>query len=125
MLCKFVCVCAPSFYQDVEGMNETLYEQILDFLQLQTNCRPDELQPSTLVADHLGVDGDDASDLISKFAHKFDVDMSSYDWRDYFGAEGWDLLALFRRRKPLSIADLYHAASNHTWPEQTGRDSLI
>jgi hypothetical protein len=71
----------------------------------------------------LGIDGDDAIDLISKFGQEFNVDMETFDFNRYFGSEGCNpFLILFpswwqSKFKPITIVDLVRAATLGVWIE--------
>jgi acyl carrier protein len=80
--------------------------------------------PMTRLAEDLGVDGDDADDLIRRFSKEFAVDMSRFDFARFFGPESaFNPLSLFwppwwrmrRRLKTLTIADLIHVAESKRW----------
>jgi acyl carrier protein len=70
----------------------------------------------------LGVDGDDAVELINGFAAQFNVSLDGFDYQKYFGAEVASgpvvfLVELFKKEKSgklrrLEIADLVRAATN-------------
>lgn len=78
----------------------------------------------------LGVDGDDASDLINGFAAQFNVSLEGFDFQKYFGAETASgpiafFVELFTKEKsaklcPLRISDLVNAASNGKFSDDVG-----
>jgi hypothetical protein len=83
--------------------------------------------------DDLGVDGDDAVELMEEFSKRFDVDLETFHIGEYFGCEGlpprflfdW-LIIIFKRLlgksayeaaglKPLSVACLVQTAEKKRW----------
>jgi acyl carrier protein len=70
----------------------------------------------------LGVDGDDALDLINGFSVKFNVSLKGFDFQKYFGNEAASgpvafFVELFKKESSgkllrLEVADLVRAASN-------------
>jgi hypothetical protein len=68
----------------------------------------------------LGVDGDDARELIDEFSRRYCVDIESFPYSNYFGPEaGWNVLAWFwriagfgprTRQFDLTVEDLLIAA---------------
>lgn len=63
----------------------------------------------------IGVTGDDAFELLLEYRDKFDVDISTFEFNDYFFDEGRNISLLFRRltrsynKKRLTIRDLFTA----------------
>jgi acyl carrier protein len=86
---------------------------------------PDKVTPGMDLFRDLGIDGDDAIDLITSFSKEFQVDVSNFDFGKHFGPE-WPpslLATLFRRIyskanniTPLTIKDLIKAAEDRTLP---------
>jgi hypothetical protein len=78
------------------------------------------LSLATDIARDLGVDGDDANELMSEFFEKFAMKIDGYDAYRYFVPEGYDLLS-FRRNKdrrgniPLRLGMLYLAVKSGAW----------
>lgn len=77
-----------------------------------------ELTESTLLQKDLGIYGDDAPEFIDRFAHMFNVDISKFNYAQYFAGEGgiynpWltDLLKIEDDfgMKPLTLGDLIMA----------------
>lgn len=68
----------------------------------------------------LGVEGDDANELMPEFFTRFAINLEGYDPYRYFVPEGYDLLA-FRRSKdrrgkiPIRLGMLYEAAEEKIW----------
>lgn len=74
----------------------------------------------TDVARDLGVDGDDANDLMVEFFRRFSIELNDYDPYRYFVGEGYNIFA-FRRTKdrrgniPLRVGMLYLAIQKKRW----------
>lgn len=62
-------------------------EQVKSFVAKQTAYRIDKISMSTELGKDLGVDGDDAVELLEKFSNKFQVDLSAFQFDQYFGGE--------------------------------------
>jgi acyl carrier protein len=78
-------------------LDANLYEKILSFVSWETGTRKKNLSTTTDLARDLGVDGDDAFDLIDKFGKEFVVDLSDFKFDSYFGSEGGgNLIRLIR-----------------------------
>ncbi len=100
------------------------------FVAAQVGVSVESLSDVTTLFGDLGVDGDDAGELMSAYGVRFGVDLSEYDHRDHFGNEGlsplflvsW-LTALLRRGtpearahlRPVSIGDLIESARVGHW----------
>jgi hypothetical protein len=78
----------------------------------------------TTVLQELGLDGDDAAELIEAYAAQLSVDMTGFDFHRHFQPEGGGCLfflpelLLGRGRtgdEPLSIGDLVDAAVRGRW----------
>lgn len=77
----------------------------------------------------LGIDGDDAVELINGFAIRFDVSLDGFDFQKHFGAEAAGgpiafLVELFKKEKSrklrrLEIIDLVRAASEGRFSDVT------
>ena len=48
----------------------------------------DEVQPETTLPYDLGIDGDEAADLLLAFESAFSVDLSGFRYHEHFGDEG-------------------------------------
>jgi hypothetical protein len=82
--------------------------------------RSERLTPSTRILHDLGWDGDDAADLLRRFAQAFDVDASAFRFQRHFGPEApfhplsYLYLRLLRPERlrfvPLTVGDLVQAA---------------
>lgn len=78
------------------------------------------LSLSTDINRDLGIEGDDANQLMPAFFLRFSVNIENYDPYRYFVPEGYDLLS-FRRGKerqgqiPIKLGMLYLAAKTKIW----------
>ena len=89
-----------------------LYKYIADF----SGVHSDDMTPDHSLSNDLGIYGDDASDLIIDFSKKFKVDISSFNFDEYFEGEG-DMISKFfvglfskkKNKKDLKIKDLKNA----------------
>lgn len=111
-------------------MHSPTAEEITEFIASFV-CTPSErLSVSTTLFGDLGVDGDDAHDLLAAFGKRFNVDLSALDVTRHFGPESTWPWALFywvvlwsrpgtpeqkARLSPITIADLVRAAESGKW----------
>src|SRR5262245_47719020 len=104
-------------------MHPTLPERVMEMIADETRCHPSLLHPETDLWD-IGVDGDDARDLLLRLSNDFGVNLESMQLHRHFGPEGTNLFSVFlpgwwrwrRERIPVTIADLVEAAHTKTWP---------
>ena len=112
-------------------MDHDAEPKVLSLLARFAGVESIALRGDTTLFGDLGIDGDDAAELMSEFERRFLVDMTAYDPSQFFGGEGmwpWFPVAwlelLFRRGTPenraglklLTVQDLIDAASNRRWP---------
>jgi hypothetical protein len=75
-----------------------------------------ENRPASRLLHDLGIDGDDAADLLRDYSTSFDVDMSGFDFDRFFGGEphlfnfGDSGSTAKDRWLPLTVEDLYRSA---------------
>jgi len=89
-----------------------LYKYVADFSGVPSH----EMTPDHSLSNDLGIYGDDASDLIIDFSKRFRVDISSFNFDEYFEGEG-DMISKFfvglfskkKSKKDLKIKDLKYA----------------
>ncbi len=102
---------------------EPVWEEISTFLQ-QTLClsAKRQLTRQTTLNYELGVDGDDADEVMGAFFERFQIAPGDYDWARYFGEEGFNpfsvLVAILRKKPkpvPLTLGMLEMAAKNRAW----------
>ena len=107
--------------------------EIILFVAEFTGNRPDQITRSTLLFDDLGVDGDDAVELMEEYSKRYEVKLDKFNVGEYFGPEGlppWFIFAwaaIIVKRvagssaheasglKPLSIDMLIKAAEQKKW----------
>lgn len=83
-----------------------LSDAVRAFVAEQLGVSSGRLSSETTLFGDLGVDGDDAVDLMSAFGERFGVDLSEFDRQAYFGSEGWSPVALY-----LGLAGLMRGGS--------------
>ena len=107
-------------------MNDELYGRVKAFIVEQVVWASEkELTPETGLLHDLGIDGDDAYELIEAFCEEFNIqNMSAFDFSTYFGPEVGDLFILlyclvFDRDKllriPITLRDLVKSAEAKRW----------
>jgi hypothetical protein len=102
--------------------SETL-QNVIHPVAEQTGVSPSRITASTRIGEDLGVEGDDASDLLTAFASRFHVDLAAFQFARHFGPEaGWSpfyaLYCLFTgrgRTEPVTIGQLAEAAEREVW----------
>ena len=108
------------------------FEQVRDFLCEQWRVRPERLTPSTRLLHDLGIDGDDAEEILTDFAERFHVDLSSLSFMRHFGSESdagrrWAARKIFGgdsvRKLPVTVQDLVDAAIRGRWIEHENREA--
>lgn len=91
--------------------------KVIAFLSKELKVDNCTLQDDTRIFHDLGVDGDDAIELIESFSQQFDVDVSGFPYEQYFGAEVslspfaiiTQILGKRKKFQPLCVADLVSA----------------
>jgi len=68
---------------------DDLTERVRQFVSDRTGARLDRVQLETRLRADLGVDGDDARELLDAFSREFDVDPSGLQFDEHFGSEGF------------------------------------
>ena len=99
-------------------------EEIIQFVSEETRVPAKKLNLETRLFHDIGLDGEDARELLDKFSYQFNVDISDLEFDMYFGPEaGFNpfsflLSMLFGKKKKikkeLTIMDLVNAAKNKT-----------
>ncbi len=87
------------------------------FLSEETGISVSDISIKSDLLKDLGIDGDDAVELIIKFGDKFGVDIQKFNYQDYFGLEGafcplFLLMPSWWKRKhikSLTVSDLIDA----------------
>jgi hypothetical protein len=97
----------------------------MEFIARQTGVEPHRLAPSTEIRKDIGVEGDDAEELMDQVRQEFDVDMRDFQLSKHFGPEApfsliWYLFTLIFEPQllkftPITIADLVQSARQKRW----------
>lgn len=90
-----------------------LEQRIIWFVAQVSGCKLEKLQTGSRLLHDLGIDGDDAVELLSEYSEVFQVDMGGFEFGKYFGPEA--SFSLFRSRPqqeltPITIGDLVEYA---------------
>ena len=113
----------------------TTDERVMDFVAEFAGVKRERVTPDSTLFGDLNIDGADGWELIEKFGHKFQIDMSGFRVDKHFGPEGlpiyapfvwlWLLVSLpFRKRrsaedqaglKQIRVSDLILAAKSGRW----------
>ncbi|QHP68429.1 DUF1493 family protein [Bradyrhizobium sp. LCT2] len=116
----------PDVVNDIKRMRDAgLLESLLSFVRTETLTRK-QITLGTDIARDLGVDGDDARELVRRFGEQFNVDMSEFDFDMYFGSEGFELSGLVktllgrRTKAPMTVELLFGAAKQRRWSRNSG-----
>ena len=103
--------------------------EVIKFISAFTGEAEDNIQPSTIINDDLGIDGDDGDELLMEFSSKFNVDLTPIT-ETYFGSEGLPLYFLIlwpfhllrwilgyksNDLTPLPVSQLIKSAEEGTW----------
>ncbi|QJE98961.1 DUF1493 family protein [Luteolibacter luteus] len=92
--------------------------EVTRFVAGEIGCDPSKLTPATRLLEDLGIDGDDAAELMESFAFRFAVDLTGYDHRRHFGPEaGWSPVVIHPSAPliPITIIRLAEAAETGHW----------
>lgn len=94
------------------------YTQLYQFLNDKTGKLINDTSPNWRIEKDLGIYGDEAQDFIIRFSDKFNVDVSNFNFKEYFNSE-IDSISLFianifykKEKKELTINDLKKAIKN-------------
>ena len=105
-------------------------EDVYRFVAEWTRYPAEKLEPGTTLFGDLGVDGDDARDLLRAFARTFEVDLGAFPFLRHFGPEGFTIRALAHwlaqvvkggspearaGLEPVHLRDLVRAAEAGRW----------
>ena len=102
-------------------MPNSFEEEVVMFLSDHLSIAPDKLTRSTRLFHDLGIDGDDAVELIESFSDRFSVDIADFEFSRYFGEEAAVTpLSIFRiffhgtkDIRPLSVESLILAVQKN------------
>ena len=101
-------------------------EDVQQFLCEGCRVSRQSVTASTRLLHDLGIDGDDAIEILTDFGKRFGVDFSSFSFERYFGSElGAGIRWLVRkvhgadaiRFPPITLQDLLDAANRGSWLE--------
>lgn len=106
-------------------MDEQILCHVTAFIAHRLHVRLETLLPDTRLREDLGVDGDDAIELLADFAATFGVAMTDFCFARYFGPEAsfnpvyyaYILLAKKRQAEtfPITISALVIAVAAQRW----------
>lgn len=105
---------------------DPLFRRVRDLICELTGAAPEDVTEATCLQRDLGVEGDDAGELMTAFAERFGVDLDRFDFEAHFDVEaGFDpvrylFLKAFRPKKlhkaPVTVSDLVRAVRARQWP---------
>lgn len=104
-------------------MNRATLDDILRRVHAQTGLARrafETLSLATSFAADLGIDGDDANELVPMLFHDYGVNVDDYDPYRYFAGEGFDLFWFSKNKnrrgnQPLTIGMVLSAIENGKW----------
>lgn len=90
------------------------YQQIVEFISDEFGIDESRITMKTDIQQDLSIYGDDASEFIQLFSIRFNVDVSSFKFDNYFRGEGYDFFEFIGLKsipsfKKLLISDLVRA----------------
>jgi acyl carrier protein len=105
------------------AMKSETPQGVIELVAEQTGVSPSRISAATRIGEDLGVDGDDAADLLTEFASRFHVDLAGFQFPRHFGPEaGWSpfyalycLLTGRGRTEPVTVQQLAEAAERGVW----------
>jgi len=102
------------------------------FVAEELQIDPEKLKDDDRLQHDLGLDGADAAAFIEKFAARFEVDMTNFTFRDYFGRESFGCLPLWivwifigplrPKVRPVTLGDLNKSVRAKKWKRPRARD---
>jgi hypothetical protein len=100
---------------------DNLFHRLRALVQKFSGRRPDRLLLDADLRKDLGVDGDDAYQLLEAYMKEFSVDMTRFEFKDHFEGEGirlrglrW-ILGITKTYQPVTISRLVEAAKTGRW----------
>ena len=96
-----------------------LSDAVINFLSEELSINKLKICNDTRIFHDLGVDGDDADELLSNYSDKFNVNINEFSFSIYFGLEASltpislikHLLGKSKKLKPLFVKDLIDGAT--------------
>lgn len=107
----------------MKPVNDEVKKAVIAHIAEYIGINPDQVTLDQDLFRDLGVDGDDATDLIDSYARTFQVDISHFDISRHFGPERpFSLLGVLircfssKKKKviPLTVRDLIRAEMEHS-----------
>lgn len=98
-----------------------LREKIIEIISINRGKSNLEFNDSTSLMNDLGIDGDDALEILDQYFNTFTIDKSKFNFEDYFGYEGFYFFKTIKaiifgnRLKNLTIGDLVNYAESGEW----------
>ncbi|HMO22288.1 MAG TPA: DUF1493 family protein [Candidatus Melainabacteria bacterium] len=71
-----------------EDKQSELFEEFLALIAVQTGTQRNKLNTDTVIQS-LGVDGDDACELLEELKRSFNINLDGFEYFDYFHDESW------------------------------------
>ena len=97
---------------------------ITDFLAKKSGRRRAQITPGSELLRDLGIYGDDAAEVMTWFAERFEIDMRNFEFVRHFCSEP-NLFSIFKRpsvrtrelraKIPVTVRDMVKAAEAHRW----------
>jgi acyl carrier protein len=106
-------------------LDDDLEKWIIKLIVDVTGINPDRISLESCLNHDLGIDGDDAAELLSEYAAAFGVDMSGFHFSKYFQGEphlfNWWVPGPIAKLSPVTVRDLVEAARQKKWRGDGGR----
>ncbi|MDE0681929.1 MAG: DUF1493 family protein [Candidatus Poribacteria bacterium] len=89
--------CGSSLIEEPQDeLNPELYARVKTFVAEFWSTSAEKLKPGTLLADDLGIAGDDGYELLEAFCEEFEIqNMCEIDASEYFGTEGCNSFGIY------------------------------
>ena len=108
--------------QQDSNNDKDLQKKVISFVSSFIGIRSESLHMESSLFHDLGVDGEDAVELLEAYSNKFNVDVREFPFLEYFGNEGvlspFSLITklvtgrLKDNKKTLTISDLIQAVKS-------------
>ncbi|MEJ2591182.1 MAG: DUF1493 family protein [Candidatus Thiodiazotropha sp.] len=109
------------------AMNQ-LETDVIEFIAAESGTRKDQVGLNSTLLGDLGIDGDDARELLESFSERFGVDVSEFEWQWHFRNEPCikGIIYLFRKlryrdehlaakKEPVTVAQIMNACEKKMW----------
>lgn len=102
------------------GRDQITFDDIKDFVSRHALTPKDDLKLDTRLGMDLRIVGDDAEELLSDFAKKFDVDLSDFNFSEFFPDEAtasmhYYLAAVAHSKCPNNLLAVIRALEGRFW----------